>query len=145
MQEIIKKINDVLLQGEPNNYSKDHKGYSGYKPQSVIDAVNSELSGKWSTEILEKKERPTGRRNKNGDDVVDAFVHVRVTIEGTSHEAMASNPILDDFGDAYKSAQTDAVKKALSYFSIGNRAYHGQLEDKTTSNNTDTQERVIRR
>jgi len=32
-----------------------------------------------------------------------------------------------DLGDAYKSAQTDAIKKALSYFSIGNRAYLGLL------------------
>lgn len=136
MQEIIKKINEVLLQGEPNNYSKDHKGYSGYKPQAVIDAVNSELSGKWSTEVLEKREYVTGRTNKSGGAIIEAFVHVRVTIEGVSHEAMASNPILDDFGDAYKSAQTDAVKKALSLFSIGNRAYHGLLEEKdTTSTN----------
>jgi recombination DNA repair RAD52 pathway protein len=32
-----------------------------------------------------------------------------------------------DAGDAKKGAQTDALKKALSYFSIGNRAYHGYL------------------
>lgn len=135
MQEIVKKINDVLLQGEPSNYSKDHKGYSGYKPQAVIDAVNSELSGQWATEVLEKKEYASGRTNKNGTAIVEAFVHVRVTIQSMSHEAMASNPILDDYGDAFKSAQTDAVKKALSLFSIGNRAYHGLLEEKTTSTN----------
>ena len=33
-----------------------------------------------------------------------------------------------DIGDAKKGAQTDAIKKALSYFSIGNRAYHGLLK-----------------
>src|SRR6185312_17383890 len=32
-----------------------------------------------------------------------------------------------DIGDARKGAQTDAIKKALSYFSIGNRAYQGLL------------------
>ena len=32
------------------------------------------------------------------------------------------------WGDCKKSAQTDALKKALSYFSIGNKAYHGLLK-----------------
>lgn len=127
--EKVKAINEVLLKGEPKNYSKDHKGYSGYKPQYVIDAVNSQFCGEWTTEIIEKKERETGKKNKNNDSVIDTFVHVRVTIDGVSHEAMASHPILDDYGDAFKSAQTDAIKKALSMFSIGNRAYHGLLDN----------------
>jgi hypothetical protein len=32
-----------------------------------------------------------------------------------------------DLGDARKGAQTDAIKKVLSSFSIGNRAYKSQL------------------
>ena len=42
---------------------------------------------------------------------------------------MASHPILDDYGDAVKSAQSDAMKKALAHFSIGKRAYQGLLAD----------------
>ncbi len=38
-------------------------------------------------------------------------------------------------GDARKGAQTDALKKGLSYFGIGNRAYHGLLENPKESKN----------
>ena len=33
-----------------------------------------------------------------------------------------------NIGDARKSGQTNALKKALSYFSIGIRSYHGLLK-----------------
>jgi hypothetical protein len=99
--EKIKKVNETLKAGEASgNYTADHKGYKGYKPQAVIDAVNQEFLGKWSLEIKEK-----------------SFI-----------DSLASHPILDDVGDAFKSAQTDAMKKAFAHFSIGNRAYWGLLK-----------------
>jgi len=39
-----------------------------------------------------------------------------------------------DVGDAKKGCQTDAIKKALSYFSVGNRAYHGRLRTEFAGN-----------
>lgn len=125
----INKANEILLKGEPKNWSKDHKGYAGYKPQAVIDAVN-EAGIDWSLELLETSERDTGKENKNGNKMVDVLTKVRVTIGDRKVDAVASHPILDDYGDAMKSAQTDAMKKALAHFSIGNRAYHGLLTDK---------------
>jgi hypothetical protein len=124
--EKIKKVNEILKAGEKDgNFSNDHKGYSGYKPQAVIDAVNTVMIGEWSLEIVDKSTYPT--KNKKGEDVKNAFVTVRLTIGGSFIDSLASHPILDDVGDAFKSAQTDAMKKAFSHFSIGNRAYHGLL------------------
>lgn len=119
----VKKINEILKAAEPKNISTDHKGYSGYSPQYVIDAINSEFIGQWNTTVLEHATYPLG-------DKKHAFVKVAVTILDVTFEAFASHPIQTDPGDAFKSAQTDATKKALSYFSIGNRAYHGLLNAK---------------
>jgi len=124
----INQVNEILKKGEPHNWSKDHKGYAGYKPQAVIDAVN-EAGIEWSMELLETSERDSGRSNKSGSQIIDVLTKVRITIDGRSIDAVASHPILDDYGDAMKSAQTDAMKKAFAHFSIGNRAYHGLLKD----------------
>ena len=121
MEEKIKAINELLKKGEPGNWSTDHKGYSGYKPQHIIDAVNSQLLGEWNIEVLEHKTYPIG-------DKRHAFTKVKVTIMGVSVEGFASHPIQKDPGDAFKSAQTDAMKKCFAHFSIGNRAYHGLLK-----------------
>lgn len=127
MKEQIKAINDVLQAGEPNNWSTDHKGYAGYSPQSVIDAVNGEFIGKWGIDVVEHKTYPT--TGKSGV-INNAFVKIRLTLNGTSMETFASHPIQTDPGDAFKSAQTDAMKKAFALFSIGRRAYHGLLTNK---------------
>jgi len=117
----IKAVNETLKKGEANkNYSEDHKGYSGYTPQSVLDAVNGEFLGDWNIEVLEHKTYPLGEK-------IHAFTKVKVTLSGVSMEAFASHPIQTDPGDAFKSAQTDAMKKAFAHFSIGRRAYHGLI------------------
>lgn len=137
MKDKIKLANSILEQGEPNNWSKDHKGYAGYKPQAVIDAVN-EAGIDWNLEIIETKERDSGRSTKSGQQIIDVLVRVRLNIDGNFKDAVASHPILDDYGDAMKSAQTDAMKKAFAHFSIGNRAYHGLLKDNKTNKVIDT-------
>ena len=126
----VKAVNALLKAGEPSNWSTDHKGYAGYKPQSIIDAVNTELIGDWSVEVIDKDKYLSARKDKNGNAIQNVVVWVKVTLSGTSFTACASHPIIDDIGDAWKSAQTDATKKALSHFSIGNRAYHGLLTNK---------------
>jgi hypothetical protein len=124
--EKIKAVNEILEKGEKDgNYTSDHKGYTGYKPQVVIDAVNSQFCGEWDMEIVEKQTYPT--KNKKGEGIKNAFVTVRLTLINSKIETMASHPILDDVGDAFKSAQTDALKKAFAHFSIGRRAYLGLL------------------
>lgn len=125
--EKIKAVNEILEKGEKNgNFTADHKGYTGYKPQYVIDAVNSQFCGEWDMEIIKNETYPT--INKKGETVKNAFVQIRLTLNGKKIDSVASHPILDDVGDAFKSAQTDAMKKAFAHFSIGNRAYHGLLK-----------------
>lgn len=132
----IEKANSILEKGEPYNWSKDHKGYAGYKPQAVIDAVN-QADINYSLELLESSERNSGKKNKNGEEIIDVLTKVRITIGVRKVDAVASHPILDDYGDAMKSAQTDAMKKAFAHFSIGNRAYHGLLTDKKVADDED--------
>ena len=123
----IKQVNDLLKKGEPNNFSSDHKGYTGYKPQNIIDTINTEFCGGWSMIVIDKHTYQSGRTDKNGKPITEAFVHIRLTLNEQTVDSMASHPITDDYGDAMKSAQTDAMKKAFAHFSIGNRAYYGLL------------------
>lgn len=119
----VKAVNDALKAGEPQNFSADHKGYTGYKPQYVIDAVNAEFLGDWSLTV----ENMQIVKDKDGKQV--ALVHIRLTLCDKTIDAIASHPnVQNDIGDAMKSAQTDAMKKAFAHFSIGNRAYYGLLK-----------------
>lgn len=125
--ELAKKVNKILKDGEPDNVTSDpSRGFdmTGYSPQYVVDAMNEVfgLDG-WGFEDI---------YNKVADK--EAVAHVRVWLKldenrAVERTAYGSKQLLDktSYGDAKKSAQTDAIKKALSYFSIGNRAYHGKL------------------
>jgi len=114
--EKLKKVNEALKKGEPGNTTEDNKGYSGYKPQYIIDCVNREFLGEWGVEVIEKKNYRDGKNQS-------------LSFLGQEVDSMASHPDnQNDLGDAYKAAQTDALKKAFAHFSIGNRAYHGLLK-----------------
>ena len=122
--EKVGRINDFLKKYEPNNWGKDHKSYSGYKPQWVIDAVNQEFCGDYSIEVLHQEVYVSPK-----DDKEHALVRIKLTIGNSFIESFASHPNnQNDIGDTFKSAQTDAMKKAFAHFSIGNRAYHGLLK-----------------
>lgn len=129
-EEKIKAVNQVLLTGEPGNISVD--GYSnrtGYKPQFLIDAMNAVFKiGQWGFEEV-ASEIVTTQTEKGNSSL--AIAQVRVWMKGIDFQPVGygqSRVTKGDVGDAKKGAQTDAIKKALSYFSIGNRAYHGLLK-----------------
>lgn len=137
MNEKVEQVNKLLLQGEPDNISVDeHASYAstGYRPQSIIDAMNEVFWNAWGFEeicneiILSKDGVPTL-----------ALCQVSVRLADLDFQPVAwgqANIVKGNIGDAKKGAQTDAIKKALSYFSIGNRAYHGLLskEEKRNGN-----------
>ena len=54
VEEKIKAVNKILLDGEPGNISVDsYSGYSGYKPQFIVDALNAVFGiGNWGFEEL---------------------------------------------------------------------------------------------
>jgi hypothetical protein len=126
----VRKVNALLLKGEPNNITVDsYSNYTGYSPQYIIDAMNAVMFGEWGFEEMSNQLVDKDDSGKPGL----AIAQVSVWLSGVEFRPKAygqSRVTRGDFGDAQKGAQTDAIKKALSYFSIGNRAYHGKLEKK---------------
>jgi len=130
-EEKIKAVNKILMDGEPKNVSYDTStSYTGYKPKYLIDAMNAVFKiGQWGFEEI-GAELVTSQTDKGTIPTI-AIVQVKVWIKPVEFTPVGygqSRITRGDVGDAKKGAQTDAIKKALSYFSIGNRAYHGLLK-----------------
>lgn len=129
-EEKIKAVNQILQDGEPRNISLDtYSGFTGYKPQYIVDAMNIVFKiGNWGFEEI-ASEVVTQPTDKGSTSLAIAQVKVWIkSIDFTPVGYGQSRVTKGDRGDAKKGAQTDAIKKALSYFSIGNRAYHGLLK-----------------
>ncbi len=128
MNELVERVNKLLMAGEPGNITKaDTNGYVGYEPQAIIDSMNEGFGiGNWGFEELSSE-------TVDNEKGTLAVAQVRVWLKDIDFKPFAwgqSRVTRGDTGDAKKGAQTDAIKKALAYFSIGNRAYHGLLDKK---------------
>src|SRR5438067_2280806 len=105
----VEAVNKILLAGEPGNISVDeHSGYTGYKPQAIIDAMNEVFWGEWgfsevSSEIV--------AGDKGGLAVAQVCVWLK-DIEFKPTGWGQNRVTRGDIGDARKGAQTDAIKKA---------------------------------
>jgi hypothetical protein len=135
--EAIKKVNERLLKGEPGNISENkYSSYasSGYKSQHIVDALNLEMGiGQWGFEETEH----TLVYDCDNKPIV-ALATVKVWLAGVDAQFCAHGQCSiqkNDIGDAQKGAVTDALKKGLAYFSIGNRAFHGLLKGGTKESN----------
>src|SRR3954452_20624083 len=121
----VEEINKLLEAGEPDNISfDDYKDKSGYAPQPIFDAINTVLGPeKWGFEEVSLQ-----KDNEGTPKLAVYCVRVWIGDNDCNRTAYGQSRITSgDLGDAFKGAQTDAIKKALSYFSIGNRAYLGLL------------------
>lgn len=120
----VDQVNAILLKGEPGNVSHDsYSNYTGYSPQATIDAVNEVfgVDGWGYEDVITKVEKSEGK-------VTISKVAVWISNKENTRSAYGQSRITKgDVGDALKGAQTDALKKALASFSIGNRAYLGLL------------------
>src|SRR6266404_3242904 len=130
VEEKIKAVNKILQDGEPGNISLDnYSGFTGYKPQYIVDAMNAVFGiGGWGFEEISS--HLEGLRVEKGTPTL-AVAQVKAWLKAIDFMPVGwgqSRITKGDLGDAKKGAQTDAIKKALSYFSIGNRAYHGLLK-----------------
>ncbi|SRR6266700_5241721 len=130
IEEKIKAVNQILKDGEPGNVSVDtYSNFTGYKPQFIVDAMNSVFKiGEWGFDEV-SAEMVTNQTEKGTSTL--AIAQVKVWLKGLDFQPVGwgqSRVTKGDTGDAKKGAQTDALKKALSYFSVGNRAYHGLLK-----------------
>lgn len=139
LMQKVERVNALLEAGEPGNISvDDFMGYTGYKPQSIIDAMNAVLWGQWGFEELSSE-------IVNTDKGQLAVSNCRVWLAGIEFRPTSwgqSNVTRGAVGDARKGAQTDALKKGLSYFGIGNRAYHGLLENPKENKNAATKKPI---
>ena len=125
----VKEVNRMLKEQEPNNVSVDsYSGYTGYKPMYLIDNMNCVFGfGGWG--FAEVASEIVSTPTEKAPSML-AVAQVRVWLRGCDAEFTAwgqSRVTKGDIGDARKGAATDALKKGLSYFSIGNRAFHGLL------------------
>jgi len=130
VEEKIKAVNKILEEGEPGNISVDsYSGYSGYKPQFIVDAMNAVFGiGGWGFEEI-SSEIVTNQTEKGTASL--AIAQVKVWLKGIEFQPTGwgqGRVTKGDVGDSKKASATDALKKALSYFSIANRAYHGFLK-----------------
>jgi recombination DNA repair RAD52 pathway protein len=130
LEEKIKAANAILREGEPRNISVDnYSHFTGYKPQFIVDAMNCVFGiGGWGFEELSAE--VANFQTEKGTASL-AIAQVKVWLKDIASKPVGwgqSRVTKGDIGDAKKGAQTDALKKALSYFSVGNRAYHGLLK-----------------
>ena len=127
----IELVNDLLEKKEPESITHDsYTDYTGYKPQYVVRAMNKVFGyGGWGFNEISMKITPP---DEKGNTL--AVANLQVWLEDVENRMSAygqSRVTRGDVGDAMKGAQTDALKKALSYFDIGQRAYFGLLPKPT--------------
>ena len=122
IKEIVEKVNKLLEAGEPRNI-QEIKGAGGriihgYKPQYLIDALNSQYPlWKMEWKILDLIEQKNSTL---------AIVEVEIEILGIVRKQVGQSTNMNK-GDSIKGAITDGIAKCLSLFSIGYRAFRGEL------------------
>ncbi len=147
LKEIAKRVNEILdsygskaLQEVPARGRK----LIGYIPQFLIDALNS-VTTIWSYDykLISLDEREVLRKSGNKERVYIATVEVSLWIldERLKRTQIGGGENVSP-ADAIKGAITDAIGKCLSLFSIGSKAYRGELESKDIPAYTDTQYKV---
>ncbi|WP_456456883.1 Rad52/Rad22 family DNA repair protein [Thermovibrio sp.] len=127
-KDIVEKI-DAILEKEGKKAVQEVPGKGrtlyGYKPQFVTDALNEVVgANNWGYKIIEHS------ITQVEDKRYLAWVKVRLWIGDTESfkEAFGGSENFTP-GDALKGATTDAVQKALSLFSVGRKAYRGELKE----------------
>ncbi|WP_457680741.1 Rad52/Rad22 family DNA repair protein [Thermovibrio sp.] len=131
-KDIVEKVDSILEKAGASAVQEvPSKGRTlyGYKPQFVIDALNSVVGANgWGYKIV--NESVTEVENKKGEKRFLAWVKVRLWVGDTESfkEAFGGSENFTP-GDALKGATTDAIQKALSLFSIGRKAYRGELKE----------------
>lgn len=136
--EKVQKVNELLVKDEPKNVSHDsYSGFTGYEPQYIMDAMNEVfgLDG-WGFKDVSNEVGKVEVIAKvrvwllAGIDENKRKIRVYRSAYGGKKNQLKKGSETDwnmTWGDCRKSAQTDALKKALSYFSIGNKPFKGDL------------------
>jgi len=129
---IVEKV-DSILEKEGASAVQEVPGRGrtlyGYRPQSVIDALNQVLgANSWGYEVLEHSVEKV--ESKKGDTRYLSYVKLRLwMVDRESAKDVFGGSENYTPGDALKGAVTDAIQKGLSLFSIGRKAYRGELKE----------------
>jgi len=133
LKEIAKKVNEILdSYGEKALQEVPARGRTliGYVPQFLIDALNS-VTTLWSYDyrLISLEEKEVTRKSGNKEKVYSATVEVSLWIlDHRIRKVQVGGGENVTPGDAIKGAITDAIGKCLSLYSIGSKAYRGELE-----------------
>ncbi len=132
LKEISRKVNEILdSYGEKALQEVPARGRTliGYIPQFLIDALNS-VTTVWSYDyrLISLEEKDVVRKNGNKEKVYSATVEVSLWIldERLKRTQIGGGENITP-ADAVKGAITDAIGKCLSLYSIGSKAYRGEL------------------
>ena len=131
-ETIVEKI-DSLLDKEGTSAVQEVPGRGrtlfGYKPQFVIDALNQVVgANSWGYEVLDHSVEKV--ENKKGETRFLAYVKLKLwVVDRESAKEVFGGSENYTPGDALKGAVTDAIQKGLSLFSIGRKAYRGELKE----------------
>ena len=120
---------DDAITSRKKGTGANEKTYTGYKIQYVVDAVNEIIGAenwRWEASDVEAARNPSGQSST-------ANVAITLCIR-VGDEWIAKGPVTGDSlnpaeADAMKGALSDGLKKSFAYWSIGNKAYRGELTD----------------
>lgn len=142
---LISQINQRLEAQEPNSISIEEargkrKELQGYQVQYVIDAVNSILGpASWCYEVHSIEDEEKGG--------MIAEVSTSFYVEGEwlcKGRTFGGGQSAWGKADGKKSAIADALKKSLAMWSVGNKAYKGEVDEEEAEENVRAQERLER-
>ena len=128
-----------FIKTKPGRGGKAIKYVEGGYVVSQLNAIFGPLNWSWKEVSRERTNRQTERKTE-GEVTVRGGLTVHDHINGYSvcKEADGQHPIHENvpIGDAYKAANTDALKKAASMFGIAMDVYWGLYE--SVENQTET-------
>lgn len=145
-QDKVNKVNELLAeQGKAIVQRKQvggQKALYGYKPQYLFDAVNKVFGVQnWHYKLHEIEVIPHSDDGKSGQIVAKLEVFMRAKEDdelfSKGVQCGQSTIVNSNVGDATKGSITDALGKGFSLFSIGSKAYRGELEAVYNGSDTD--------
>lgn len=118
-------VNKELELTEPDSietYDLGGKTFTGYRVQSVVDAVNNIFGNDWKYDILNQSDT----EGKTHWVAVQIYFNIQGEWRYRGVQIGSGSAVGSD-GDSRKAAISDALKKGFSLWSIGNKPYLGKL------------------
>ena len=130
MREII----EALSKPFPPEAIKSRKGRGGKMldyigGHDVIGRLN-EVFPAWDFEVLEIEKIETGHQDGSAIGKPEVLMFGKLTIDGVTHKQYGSHVHEGEWGDTYKAAMTDTLKKCASLFGVALDLYTDTEPDK---------------